>query len=179
MQPSRGGPRRIDVHERRPRSTPPRPSHPIPRRVRPELQAPPQYRPQPRPPNRPRASCGSSRIHALDAAAQARLPHRLFRCPESSWCGLLDGSIRLEPSQRRWHGHELGHGIGRDSHRTSLPKPACPAGITHRFRVTCHVNHPVELIELEWSNRRMTSTITVWTLTRNGSARRRFECSDR
>ena len=55
---------------------PPRPSHPIPRRVRPELQAPPPHHPQPCPPIRPRASCVSSRVHELDAAARARLPHR-------------------------------------------------------------------------------------------------------
>ena len=48
----------------------------------------------------------------------------MFRCPVISWGGLLDGGIRLEPSQRRWHGHELGHGIGRDGHRVCLPKPA-------------------------------------------------------
>ena len=48
----------------------------------------------------------------------------MFRCPVISWGGLLDGGIRPEPSQRRWHGHELGHGIGRDGHRVCLPKPA-------------------------------------------------------
>ena len=35
----------------------------------------------------------------------------MFRCPVISWGGVLDGGIRLEPSQRRRHGHELGHGI--------------------------------------------------------------------
>ena len=54
----------------------PRPPHPIPRRVRPELQAPPPHRPQPGPSLRPQASRVSSRAHALDAAARARLPHR-------------------------------------------------------------------------------------------------------
>ena len=41
----------------------------------------------------------------------------MFRCLVTDWGGLLDGGIRLEPSQRRRHGHELGHGIGGDGHR--------------------------------------------------------------
>ena len=64
------------VPPRRPRATLPRPSHPIPRRVRPEFQTSPPYHPQPCPSNRPQASCVSSRAHELDAAAQASLPHR-------------------------------------------------------------------------------------------------------
>ena len=59
----------------------------------------------------------------------------MFRCPVISWGGLLDGGIHLEPSQRRWHGHELGHGIGRDGHRVCLPKGL---GYSRTSRTTCH-----------------------------------------
>ena len=73
---TREGQNRLYRPPRRSRATPPRPSHPIPRRVRPELQTPPPHHPLPCPSNRPRASCVSSRAHELDAAAQASLPHR-------------------------------------------------------------------------------------------------------
>ena len=63
----------------RPRATPP--SHPLPRRVRPELQTPPPHRPQPCSSSPPRTPCASS-PHELDATAQARVPHR----HRTLWC---------------------------------------------------------------------------------------------
>ena len=59
----------------------------------------------------------------------------MFRCPVISWGGLLDGGIRLEPSQRRWHGHELGHGIGAKLAKPDAVQNPDASTRTHRMRI--------------------------------------------
>ena len=60
----------------RPGVTISRPSHPIPRRVRPEPRASLPHRPQPCSSSRPRAPCASASPHAPDATARPSLSHR-------------------------------------------------------------------------------------------------------
>ena len=113
---------------RRPRATPTCPSHPIPRRVRPELQAPPPHHPELRPSNRPRAPCSSSCAHELDAAAQARLPHQHRTLCRVGWHAARHRMHR-DARTHRENPHPSHHARGRrhpPPPRTSAPTPRLP-----------------------------------------------------
>ena len=68
---------------------PPRPSHPIPRRVRPELHTPPPHRPQPCSSSRPRTPCASS----PPMSWMQRLK-RVFHI-DIEHCGVCGGTLRV------------------------------------------------------------------------------------
>ena len=119
-------------------TTPPHLSHPVPRRVRPELQTPPPHHPQPCPSLRPRAPCVSSCAHELDAVARASLPHR-HRTPWRVWRHVARHRVH-----RHARGHrQVSHPSRRPQGQLQRPPPrtaaACPASATPSLPITAPI----------------------------------------